>query len=111
MNAALKARLDEARTRLNSNQAEINDNRKHSDQARREWARGKQRPANADRAELRNSLSDEDREQIEERLEEILRDNPALSATKLQTLDLKTVPPSFSVETFEEYYFLRDMVD
>jgi len=49
MDDALRAKLDEARARLNSQQAGINANRKHDDQAMREWARGEQRPANAER--------------------------------------------------------------
>ena len=45
MDADLKAKLDEARERMSSQQAGINENRKHEDPAMREWARGKQRPA------------------------------------------------------------------
>jgi hypothetical protein len=41
MDAALKAKLDEARERMNSQQAGINANRKHDDPKMREWARGK----------------------------------------------------------------------
>ena len=65
MDDTLRAKLDEARTRMNSQQAGINANRKHDDPAMREWARGKQRPANAERAQFRNSLTDEDRSQID----------------------------------------------
>ena len=68
MDAALKAKLDEARQRLNSRQFGISAERKHNDQATREWGRGKQRPANAERARFRHSLTDEDRRQIDERI-------------------------------------------
>lgn len=40
MDDSLKAKLDEARNRMNSQQAGINANRKHDDPAMREWARG-----------------------------------------------------------------------
>ena len=49
--------------RMNSPQFEINADRKHDDQATRQWGRGKQRPANADRARFRDLLTDEDRSQ------------------------------------------------
>lgn len=110
MNEALKAKLDEARERMNSQQAGINANRKHDDPAMREWARGKQRPANAERAQFRASLTDEDRSQIEERIEQLVQDNPTLSATNARPLDSKTEPPSVSVEVLDEYYFLRDIL-
>jgi hypothetical protein len=110
MDEALKAKLDEARKRMNSQQAGINANRKHDDPAMREWARGKQRPANTKRAQFRASLTDEDRSQIEERIEQLVHDNPTLSPAKASTLDPKTVPPTVPVEVLEEYYFLRDMV-
>jgi len=110
MDHALSAKLDEARARLNSQQAGINANPKHDDQAMREWARGKQRPANAERAQFRKSLTDEDRKQIEERMQQLLDDNPALSPANAVPLDAKTEPPSVSVEAFDEYYFLRDMI-
>ena len=71
----------EARERMNSQQAGINANRKHDDPAMREWARGKQRPANAERAQFRSSLTDEDRSQIEERIEQLVHENPTLSPT------------------------------
>jgi hypothetical protein len=110
MDVALKAKLDEARERMNSQQAGINANRKHDDPAVREWARGKQRPANAERAQFRASLTDEDRSQIEERMEQLVRDNPALSPTNARTLDSKTERSSVSAEVLDEYYFLRDIV-
>src|ERR1700756_2398181 len=110
MDEALKAKRDEARERLNSQQAGINADRKNDDQATREWARGKQRPANAERAQLRNSLTDEDRTEIEERIQQLLDDNPALSPENARTLDSKTeLPPGVSLEVLEEYYFLRDL--
>jgi hypothetical protein len=110
MDEALIAKLDEARKRMNSQQAGINANRKHDDPATREWARGKQRPANAERAQFRASLTDEDRSQIEERIEQLVRDNPTLSPANTRPLDSTTEPPSVSAEVLDEYYFLRDMV-
>jgi hypothetical protein len=110
MDATLKAKLDEARQRMNSQQAGINADRKHDDVAIREWARGKQRPANAERAQFRKSLTDEDRRQIEERIQQLVHDNPTLSSSNARTLDSKTEPPSVSVEVLDEYYFLRDIV-
>jgi hypothetical protein len=109
MDEALKAKLDEARQRMNSQQAGINAERKHEDRATREWARGKQRPANVERAQFRNSLTDEDRKQIEERIQQLLDDNPTLSRTNASTLDSKTEPPGVSLDMLDEYYFLRDM--
>ena len=110
MDEALKAKLDEARKRMNSQQAGINANRKDDDPAMREWARGKQRPANAERAQFRNSLTDEDRSKIEERIEQLVHDHPTLSPTNARALDSKTEPPSVSVELLDEYYFLRDIL-
>jgi len=110
MDDALKTKLDEARNRMNSQQAGINANRKNDDPAMREWARGKQRPANAERARFRNTLTDKDRNQIEERIQQLLDDNPALSPLNAATLDSKTEPPSVSFEVLDEYYFLRDLV-
>jgi hypothetical protein len=78
--------------------------------AMREWARGKQRPANAERAQFRHSLTDEDRCQIEARIQQLVDDNPALSSTNSRTPDSKPEPPSVSVEVLDEYYFLRDIV-
>ena len=110
MDEALKAKLDEARERMNSQQAGINANRKDDDPAMREWARGKQRPANAERAQFRNSLTDEDRSKIEERIEQLVHDHPTLSPTNAPALDSKTEPPSVSVELLDEHYFLRDIL-
>lgn len=110
MDEALKAKLDSARERMNSQQAGINANRKHDDLAVREWARGKQRPANAERAQFRKSLTDEDRSQIEERIQQLLDENSALSPSNAHAPDPKTEPPSVSFEVLDEYYFLRDMV-
>ena len=95
---------------MNSQQAGINANRKDDDPAMREWARGKQRPANAERAQFRNSLTDEDRRQIEERIQQLLDENPALSPTNAPALDSKTEPPYVSVELLDEHYFLRDIL-
>ena len=110
MDEALRAKLDEARARLNSLQAGINANRKHDEPALREWARGKQRPANAERAQFRNSLTDGDRNQIEERIQQLLDGNPALSPANAATVDSKIEPPSVSFEVLDEYYFLRDIL-
>jgi hypothetical protein len=110
MDEALRAKLDEARERMNSQQDGINANRKHDDVAMREWARGRQRPANAERAQFRKSLTDEDRSQIEERIEQLVHDNPTLSSSNARTLESKTELPSVSVEVLDEYYFLRDIV-
>jgi hypothetical protein len=110
MDEGLKAKLDEARERMNSQQAGINADRKHDDRATREWARGKQRPANAERTQLRNSLTDEERRQIEERIQQLLDDNPELSPPNARILDSKTELPCVSLEVFDEYYFLRDIV-
>jgi len=109
MDAALKAKLDEARQRMNSRQFEINADRKHDDQATREWGRGKQRPANAERARFRDSLTDEDRSQIDERMEQLLHDNPTLSGANTWTVDSKG-PDYISAEVLDEYYFLKDMI-
>jgi hypothetical protein len=110
MDDALKAKLNEARNRMNSQQAGINANRKHDDPAMREWARGKQRPANAERARFRKSLTDEERNQIEERIQQLLDDNPALSPANAATLDSKIERPSVSFEVLDEYYFLKDIL-
>jgi hypothetical protein len=110
MDEALRAKLDEARERMNSQQDGINANRKHDDVAMREWARGRQRPANAERAQFRKSLTDEDRSQIEERIEQLVHDNPTLSSSNARTLGSKAEPPSVSGEVLDEYYFLRDLV-
>jgi hypothetical protein len=95
---------------MNSQQAGINANRRHDDAAIRQWARGKQRPANAERDQFRASLTDEDLEQIEQRIEHLVHENPALSSATIRTMDSKTEPPSVPVQVLEEYHFLRDMV-
>ena len=110
MDVRLRAKLDEARGRMNDQQAGINASRKHDDAAIRQWARGKQRPANAERNQFRASLTDGDLEQIEERIEQLVHENPVLSAATIRTVDSKTEPPSVPVEVLEEYHFLRDMV-
>jgi len=110
MDKALRAKLDEARKRMNIQQAGINADRKDDDPAMREWAREKQKPANAERAEFRNSLTDEERNQIEERIEQLVRDNPTLSQMDARPLESKTDSPPVSAELLEEYHFLRDMV-
>lgn len=110
MDDRLTAKLDEARKRMNDRQAGINAHRKDDDLAIRQWARGKQRPANAERDQFRASLTDEDLEQIEERLEQLVQENPGLSTSADRTVDSKTQPLSVSVEVLEEYHFLRDMV-
>jgi hypothetical protein len=55
MDDTLRVKLDEARERMNSQQAGINTNRKNDDPAVREWARGN----NGQR--MRNGLSSEPR--------------------------------------------------
>lgn len=110
MDDRLRAKLDEARKRMNDHQAGINANRKHDDLAIRQWARGKQRPANAERDLFRASLTDEDLAQIEERLEQLVCENLGLSSLSVRTVDSKTQPLSAPVEVLEEYHFLRDMV-
>jgi|SRR6185503_4101691 hypothetical protein len=110
MDDVLKAKLDEARERMKSQQAGINANRKHDDRAMREWARGKQRPANAERDQFRASLTDEDLEQIEERIEQLAHDYPTLSPANVPAMDSKIEFPSVPIEVLEEYHFLRDMV-
>lgn len=110
MNDHLRAKLDEARERMNSQQAGINANRRHDDLATRQWARGKQRPANAERDQFRASLTDEDLEQIEQRIEQLVHENPALSSATIRAMDSKTEPTSVPVEVLKEYHFLRDMV-
>jgi hypothetical protein len=110
MDEALRAKLDEARKRMSGQQAGINANRKHDNPAIREWARGKQRLANTERAHFRASLTDEDRSQIEERIDYLVHDNSTLSPLNNGTLDSKAEPASVPVEVLEEYYFLRDMI-
>ena len=94
---------------MNGEQAGINSDRKNDDRATREWARGKQRPANAQRTHFTNSLTDEERSQIEERIQQLLDDNPALSTTNAQTPESKIEPPSVSRELLDEYHFLREI--
>jgi hypothetical protein len=110
MDATLKTKLDEARERMNNEQDRINANRKHDDPVMREWARGRQRPANAERDQFRNSLTDEDRSQIEERIQQLVDDIPALSSMNARTLDSNAARSSVSAEVLNEYHFLRDMV-
>jgi uncharacterized protein (DUF1778 family) len=107
MDEALRAKLDEARKSMNTQQAVINANRKDDDRAMREWARGKQRLANVVRDQFRISLTDEDRRQVEERMEQLVHENPALSLASDRTPDTKTEP---SVDVLEEYHFLRDVI-
>ena len=109
MDENLKARLDEARKRMNSEQAGINANRKNDDPAMRQWARGKQRPANSERAQFRNSLTDAERRQIEERIEQLAHENPTLYRTH-GALESSIELPVGSDEVVDEYYFLREMV-
>ena len=110
MDDRLRVRLNEAREHMKVQQAGINANRKHEDPAIRQWARGKQRPANAERVQFRASLTHEDLEQIEERIEQLIHENPALPSATVRTVDSKTEPASVPVDVLEEYHFLRDMV-
>lgn len=109
MDATLRAKLDEARERMNNKQDEINANRKHDDPVMREWARRRQRPANAERDQFRKSLTDEDRSQIEERIQQLVDDIQALSSTNARTLGSNAALAA-SAEVLSEYYFLRDIV-
>ena len=110
MDDHLRAKLDEAREQMKRRQAGINANRKHDDPAIRQWARGKQPPANAERDQFRASLTHQDLEQIEERIEQLIRENPELCSAPVRTVDSKTEAGSVPVDMLEEYYFLRDMV-
>ena len=110
MDESLKAKLDEARKRMNGEQAGINANRKHDDRAMREWARGKQRPANEERVQFKQSLTEAERSQIEERIEELVRENPTLSPSNTRAMSPATGPPVGWVEVLDEYYFLRELV-
>jgi hypothetical protein len=111
MDEALKKKIEEARKRMNSNQAGINVNRTKEDRVMREWARGKQRPANAERVQFRNSLADEERGQIEARIDQLVHDNPTLLSTNAPMMNSKTNPPSVSVEVLDEYYFLKELLN
>ena len=111
MDEVLKKKIEEARKRMNSSQVGINLNRIHEDRVMREWARGKQRPANAERNQFRNSLTDEERSQIEERIDQLVHDNPTLLSTNAPILNSKTDPPSISVEVLDDYYFLRELLN
>jgi hypothetical protein len=106
MDTALKAKLDEARKRLNSQQADINLKRRHSDQVFREWAGGEQNLATGQRDHFRISLSENEREQIEDRIQELLNDYPQLSAVAVRP----PYNPATPDEAAEEYYFLNDLV-
>jgi hypothetical protein len=86
---------------MNSQQAGINANRKHDDPATREWARGKQRPANAERAQFRASLTDEDRRQIEERIDQLVRDNPTLSRRRIGLESLRKTAQNADLPRFQ----------
>ena len=49
-------------------------------------------------------LTDEDRSQIEERIEQLVHNNPTLSPTNARAKDSETEPPSVSLEVLDEYY-------
>jgi hypothetical protein len=102
-------KLDEARERLNSKQAGINASRQNKDQVFREWARGEQTVANARREQFRNSLSEHEREQIEQRIQELLEEHPELSPVNVKQLG-GSPPRSVDSDLLEEYYFLRELV-
>jgi chromosome segregation ATPase len=109
MDDTLKAKLNEARKRLASTQDQINANRRHHDHAVREWARGEQRPANRERAQFRSSFSDDERSQIEDRLQQLVKEYPKLSPVNSEILDTATESPATPAEVLDEYYFLRDI--
>jgi hypothetical protein len=110
MDEILKAKIEEARERMNTKQAGINEDRKNRDRGIREWGRGNQRPANAERDQFRKSLTDAERSQIEQRIQRLLDENPTLSSVNAGTPESKTEPPSVSFEVLNEYFFLRDIV-
>jgi hypothetical protein len=110
MDQALKTKLDDARKGLNSKQAGINANRHHGDHAKREWARGEQRPANTERAAFRRSLTDAERNQIEERIQQLVDEHPRLPPVTAKMLDGNTPPAAIPADVLDEYHFLREMV-
>jgi len=110
MDTTLKVKLDEARKRLASTQDRINANRRHDDHAMREWARCEQRPANRDRAQFRDSFTNDERSQIEDRLQQLVKEYPTLSPVNATMLDGTTEPPAIPAEVLDEYYFLREMI-
>jgi len=93
-----------------SAQDQINANRRHHDRAVREWARGEQRPANRERAQFRNSFSDDERSQIEDRLQQLVKQYPKLSPVNAAMRDAATESPATPAEILDEYYFLRDIL-
>ena len=111
MDSTLKAKLDEVRKRLASKQNRINVNRRDDDRAVREWARGEQRPANRDRAQFRDSLTEEERRQIGDRIQQLMKDYPTLSPVNATMLEGTTEPPAVPAAVLDEYYFLREMSD
>ena len=110
MDTTLKVKLDEARKRLASTQDRINANRRHDDHAMREWARGEQRPANRDRAQFRDSFTNDERSQIEDRLQQLVIQYPKLSPVNAAMRDAATESPATPAEILDEYYFLRDIL-
>src|SRR5256885_15252880 len=110
MDEALKAKLDEARTLMNTQQAGINANRGHEDTAIREWARGKQGPTNKKRAQFRASLTDKDRSRMEERIDRLRLDHPSLSPVNVRALEPKPDPPPVPAQGLGESYFPRDIM-
>jgi hypothetical protein len=76
----------------------------------REWARGEQNVAIEQRDRFRISLSENEREQIENRLQELLNDHPQLSAVAVRPPNTPATTPSIPDEALEEYYFLNDLV-
>ena len=106
MNAALRAKLEQARKRLNEKQTDINDNRHHGSRATREWARGEQKIANLDRQRFRDSLTDDERHEIEARLHELAERYPQLS----EPHSSEDLAPVINAEAMDEYHFLRDLL-
>ena len=71
----------------------------------RERAGGKQRPADAERAEFGKSLSDAERNQIELRIQQLLGENPTLSPANARPPGVEDRAASVPFEVLDEYFF------
>ena len=109
MEEKLKKKLDEAQQRLTNKQEGINTNREHRDKVFREWARGEQAVVNNERETFKGSFTDEERRQIEQRMEELLNEHPELSPHSVKPLDGSDAPV-FDTKIIEEYFFLRELL-
>jgi hypothetical protein len=110
MEQELKAKLGAARERLNSQQAGISVKRTHEDRVVREWGRGEQRQAATKREQFRNSLTEHERHQIEERIGELISQYPRLGDGTVQRSHAEARPASIPGDAWEEYQFLRELV-